>query len=480
MPITISTHVSGHPRPLRRFTHTIAHGAIFSALFVSSCATLPDTHRQLRNSSTPALPQMVAANGAMSKSSRSQVVGTMEGDSGRLEVLRRHLAREDAIIGSPLVAGNEVKLYLDGPTTYKAMFAAIAGAKNHIHIETYILDPDAVGQQLLDQLVKKQRQGVQVNLIYDSLGGLQTPDGFFAELRAAGGQVVEFNPVNPLKSWWSWNLNQRTHRKLLIVDGRIAFTGGINFSNVYSKSPFRSGRPPANAASIREHWRDTHIRIRGPVVGAFQKIFIAAWKEQGGPSLAVGRHYPPLAKQGQLFVRAINNSPAHDALTIYPVLLSAFQAAENTIQITVAYFAPDDGIMRALEAAARRGVQVTLLLPSVTDSGLIFHAGRSHYKRLLRAGVHIYERQGALLHAKTVVVDGVWTTIGSANLDWRSFLHNEEVNAIILGPEFGDVMNGIFKQDLAASRRITLEQWRKRPIRYRAREFTARLFEYWL
>lgn len=377
------------------------------------------------------------------------------------------------------MVGNAVRLFSDGPSTYTAMFQAIERARDHINLETYIFEDDTVGRRLAELLIQKEKEGVQVNIIYDSFGSLETSDAFFERLRDGGLKVVEFNPVNPLDVKRRWMVNQRDHRKILVVDGTIAFTGGVNISRVYSRSPFRSSRPKSPEAA-KTLWRDTHVQIEGPVVAEFQRTFLKAWTQQKGPPLPEQQYFPPLKPAGKLIVRAINSSPADDMATIYRVFVSAISHAEQSIHLTVAYFAPDGQMLKALTDAAARGVDVTLLLPGVTDSGLVVRAGQSHYKRLLQAGVKLYELQGALLHSKTAVIDGVWSTVGSANLDWRSFLHNEEVNAVILGDEFAAQMGALFQQDLAASRRITLKEWETRPFIHRVKETIGRILEYWL
>jgi cardiolipin synthase len=275
-----------------------------------------------------------------------------------------------------------------------------------------------------------------------------------------------------------WDVNQRDHRKLLIVDGQIVFLGGINISSVYSGASFSQrskqrpdGRPP---------WRDTHLQVEGPVVGEFQKLFLATWEKQKGETLAPRKYFPQLANQGKEVVRAIGSSPDEPYSLIYATLISAVGSAETTVFLTNAYFVPDPQLLAALKDAVQRGVDVRIILPSNTDSWLVFHAGRSYYAELLGAGVKIYERRDALLHSKTALIDGVWSTVGSTNLDWRSFLHNEEVNAVILGQAFGAQMRAMFETDLAASSLITPEQWEQRSIGDRLKETLARMWEYWL
>ena len=216
------------------------------------------------------------------------------------------------------------------------------------------------------------------------------------------------------------------------------------------------------------------------VVADFQRLFMATWERQRGPPLPERSYFPPLRKAGDQVVRAIGSSPQDEHSLIYITLLSAIGSAQTSIRLTNAYFVPDPQLLAALKQAAARGVDVQLILPSSTDSWLVFHAGRAYYDELLQAGVRLYERHDALLHVKTAVIDGVWSTVGSTNLDWRSFLHNQEVNAVVLGNDFGDKMRAAFRADLAKSREITLPVWRERPLDVRVKELFARLWEYWL
>lgn len=384
----------------------------------------------------------------------------------------KHLAVEAEIVDGPLVMGNIVKLLIDGPTTYDEMFLAIDNANDHINMETFIIEDDEVGQRFIKILTSKQQSGVQVNLIYDSVGSLNTPKTFFKELEEGGGNVLEFNPVNPLKTRKDWEVNLRDHRKLLIVDGEVAFTGGINISSVYS-SGF-SGKKRSTNNDIK--WRDTHLRLAGPVVSEFQKMFVTTWKEQKGEPLVSSNYFPEIKEQGKEIVRAIGSSPEEPYSQIYVTLLSAINSAESQVFITNAYFVPDKQLLTALKNAAQRNVDVRLLLPSKSDSNLVFYASRSFYDELLSANVKIYERQDALLHAKTALIDGVWSTIGSTNLDWRSFTNNQEINAVILGQFFGTQMQVMFEKDLESSKLMTLKDWRNRSIFVRVKEKAARLW----
>jgi cardiolipin synthase len=380
---------------------------------------------------------------------------------------------EQQIGGSELVLGNEVTLLQDGPATYDAMFEAIRGATQHIDVESYIIEDGAVGQRFADALLERQAHGVQVNVIYDSVGTFGTGKAFFDRLTQAGVQVIEFNPVNPLAARQSWSPNHRDHRKLLVVDGWLAFLGGINISNAYSSgsSPPR-GRHRTGAVA---GWRDTDVRIAGPAVAGFERLFHDTWEKQQGRPLPEAQP-ATIAVQGRHIVRAVGSTPDDAFSLIYLTLISAISNAQEQVYLTNAYFVPDPQLMKALLDAARRGVDVRIILPAKSDSGPAFHAGRSHYAELLEAGVKIYERRGALLHAKTALVDGVWSCVGSSNLDWRSALDNDEVNAVILGREFGQQMQAAFAADLAASEAIDLAAWSRRPVLSRLKELAARLW----
>lgn len=453
----------------------VALGLILAGL--GACGSLPVIVPDLsRRVAEPV--QLSDAHGPLTHARSKAILGRLARGGQATDIFERHLAVEGEIVGSPLTTGNDVVLLQDGPSTYQAMLAAILAARDHINMESYIFEDDEVGRRFADALIAKQQQGVQVNLIRDSVGTLRTPAAFFARLTASGVRVLEFNPVNPLTARKEWELNQRDHRKLLIVDGLTAFMGGINVSSVYSGGSFTQAsrmRPDGTPA-----WRDTDLRLRGPVVAEFQRLFLATWAAQKGEELPPRNYFPPPERAGRQVVRAIGSSPEEPYSLIYETLLSAIGSAETSVYLTNAYFVPDPQLLAALQAAAARGVDVKLILPGQTDSWLVFHAGRSHYEQLLRSGVEIYERHGVILHAKTALIDGVWTTVGSTNLDWRSFLHNHELNAVVLGREFGQEIQAMFDGDLAQSDAITLDSWQHRPMGMRVREMLARMWEYWL
>ena len=455
-----------------------------ATIALAGCSSLPVITPDMA-SVDPSNVQLQAANGHILSPDRSrEIIAKLANGSGS-DVLSRHLALEQAVSDSPLVLGNRVVILQDGPNTYATMFRLIAAARDSINMETYILDDDDVGRRLADALIAKQAAGVQVNLIHDAVGTLGTKKEFFQRLSDAGVAVVTFNPVNPLAAKAGWQVNNRDHRKLLVVDGTSAVLGGINISSVYSSSPGGGSTGGSGVGSRGDQkealpWRDTDLLVEGPVVAELQKLFFETWKAQKGPTPVPRRYFPQLDRRGPEVVRALGSAPDDPFSQIYVTLISAINSAESEILLTNAYFVPDPQLMQALINAVKRGVDVKLIVPSTTDSSLVFHAGRSHYETLLEGGVKLYERRAALLHAKTAVVDGVWSTVGSTNLDWRSFLHNQELTAVILGTDFGAKMKAAFESDLAESDQVTLEAWRKRPLTTRMKESFARLWEYWL
>lgn len=445
-------------------------GALCASCALHASAPLPAA----ANSATAGPPAVRDGTGLLQPGDARRVVAALAAADGT-DQLRRHLAAAQGSPDSPLVLGNTARLLVDGPQTHKAMFTAIAHARDHINLQSYIIAADQVGRELADLLIRKRKEGVRVNLMYDSVGSLDTPKEYFQELRDARISVCEFNPVNPLEAKGDWRINNRNHRKILVVDGRAAFTGGINISGVYSAGSFGSARK-----SVDSGWRDTHIRVEGPAVSELQRLFLDAWQSQaqcGTPQAA--RYYPDSNKSGKRVMRVLAGAPDHGSET-YAALMSAIDHAGQRAWLTYGYFVPDARTIESLQGAARRGVEVKLLLPGFSDFWAPLYAGRSHYTALLESGVRIFERHDALLHAKTAVVDGVWATVGSTNLDWRSLVHNYEADVIVLGDEFGAEMEQLYERDLARSREITLDSWRRRGPGERLREWLARTWAYWL
>ena len=445
---------------------------------LGACASLPDVDNLAALKDRKATPTVTTTVGRpASKQNAGLVAKRWAKVSPDLKALA---AAEEVATGQPLIAGNKVTLLFDGPATMKEMMAAVSAAKNSINLESYIFDQDAIGMQFADLLIAKRKQGVVVNVLYDAVGTLGVPKEFFDRMASAGITLLAFNPVNPAKRVGKWELNNRDHRKLMVVDGKIAFTGGINISSTYANSSFfRSKRKPENTDGKKVGWRDTHIKVEGPAVAALQWSFIDNWVNQDAGELPEHNYFPRLAPVGDKLVRVLPTDPDRES-EIYKSFILSIQEAKTSVHITSAYFVPDEQFVGALCDAARRGVDVKQLLPGVTDHGLVFHAGRGFYDQLLSAGVKIFELQVAILHAKTAVIDSSWSTVGSANIDRRSFLHNYELNVVVIDPAFGRDMESAFNEDLRDSRQVTLEAWKHRPWADRLKELAARLAEYWI
>jgi cardiolipin synthase A/B len=384
---------------------------------------------------------------------------------------------------TPLIAGNRVAPLIDGPRTLAAIRQAIEEAQHHVHVETYIFADDEIGREFRDLLVRRRQHGVEVRVLYDAIGSVDTPTAFFAPMLAAGVQVREFRPLSPVKTPLTWKVNNRDHRKIVVVDGRTAFTGGVNISSTYASS---SATRPGPEAGRNEAWRDTHVQIDGPAAAQFQALFFETWTRAGADIDAEEKaqkrqYFPGIGAVGADLVAAVATTGGdRSETTIYATYLVAVRHASRRLWMMQAYFAPNKELRRALIDAARRGVDVRIIVPGFTDSGLIFHASRASYDELLAGGVRMFEQPHALLHAKTLVIDGALSMIGSANFDMRSFLHNNEVNAVVVGSDFARGMERQFEKDLKATHELTLERWRERPAADKFKEFASSLLSYWL
>src|SRR6267142_952556 len=444
---------------------------VLSAIWISGCGSVPNASAYTRSRFFYRRPKFVGTQGRpISTKAGKEIVAQLERSAGKTDILKRHLAFEQAITGVPLTLGNKATLLQDGPNTYKAMFDAIRDATDSINVEVYIFSDDSVGQKLAAALIAKQRSGVQVNLIYDSFGSKRTPRIFFDNMTEAGVQVLEFNPVNPLSMRVRWSPDRRDHRKLTVVDGKVAFTGGINISGEYESTSRGRKIDPA------ESWRDTDVEIEGPAVAEFQRLFMETWQKQNGPARKPRNYFPPLEKKGDEIVRVIG-SAAEEFSLIYVDLISAINNAESKIYITDPYFAPGREMLEALEAAGGRGVDVRLLVPGKIDEPLISLATRSYYSELLQAGVHIYEWQGKMIHSKTATIDDVWSTVGSMNMDWWSIVRNNEISAVLLSYGFAKEMERMFYADLERSDKIDPQQWEHRPVTERGAEMFGKMIE---
>ncbi|HVT87963.1 MAG TPA: phospholipase D-like domain-containing protein [Tepidisphaeraceae bacterium] len=363
--------------------------------------------------------------------------------------------------------GSIVQLYKDGEAL-AAAFSAIENARHRICLEVYIFASDSTGRAFADLLSRKAAQGVQVLLIYDSFGSLTSDREMFRQMRAAGVKMRQFHPIRPWESHFSWRPCNRDHRKLLVIDDQIAGMGGLNVGREYAGSWVIRPRKGEQC----DAWRDNAIGITGPAAHRYLRCFAKTWHyaTRGGKIRNAEFDYNteslrrPKAPGDDLCILAsvpTMNSP------VRPMLHSILRSATKSIRMTMAYFAPDDDLINELCRAARRGVNVQLMLPAVCDVKPLLIAARSFYEKLLTQGVIVYERQSVVLHAKTMTIDAHTTVIGSLNLDYRSIEYNLELSSVIRSDIFGQQMHDLFDNDVRYARRINLKEWRRRPTRDR-------------
>lgn len=379
----------------------------------------------------------------------------------------------------PLTTGNRVGVLIDGPQTYSALEGALRAARHSIHIETFIYGAGDVGQRFADLLAQKRKEGVEVRVLYDSLGSRETPREFFDQLRQKDVEVREFRPWSVVKTPDVWNLHNRDHRKIIVVDGKVGFTGGINIDSTYESA---STSRPGPDRGLDDGWRDTHIEIEGPAVAQLQDLFFESW-QQAGPREDLDnkdKYFPKIASAGHDLVTVVANDSESDDRSLYGTYLAAFKSSTKRLWITHAYFAPNEELLTSMVEAAERGVDVRLIVPSFTDSHIVLNATQATFTPLLKAGVKIYELKDALLHAKSVVIDSTVSIVGSANLDTRSFLHNDEVNAIVISRDTAARMEQVFVRDQQAARPVELDKWKRRSWWQRTKEFFVNMFSYWI
>lgn len=343
--------------------------------------------------------------------------------------------------------GNAVRLLRTGGEAFPAMLEAIAGAERSICLETYIFEDDATGRRFRDALCERARAKVAVRVIYDAIGGFGLGDAFLAELRAAGVRVLEYHPVAPWRA--RFNLSHRDHRKILVVDDRVGFTGGLNLSDEYA--PIADGGVG---------WHDMHCELRGPVVIDLARLFRTTWLAEGGeryPAPAYPADDEP--RPGAIAARVVDNSKLRRRGAIRRAYLTAIAAAQRTIWLENAYFLPDRGLRRALARAVKRGVEVAVIVPGKSDVKAVAYAGLYAYRKLVARGVKILRWSGPMMHAKTAVIDDVWTCIGSYNLDARSLHYNLEVVVEVIDHQYGETMAAQFTADRALSVPFEREAW---------------------
>jgi len=455
--------------------------ALCTVLLVA-CQVMPEVHlaRSVPLSRSGKPVDMVSPEGMVGRAASLRASRQLS-TTGDTSLLDYHLAAMRDLGAPPLLTGNGVELLVDGPQTYRAMFKAIEAAREYILVESFIFEEAVEGDRKLSELLgQATRRGVQVYVLYDAIGSLTTDAGFLSGLEQHDIALCAFNPLNPLDERFS-GLNQRDHRKIVVVDGEVAFAGGINFSQAYQiASKQAKSRGFSKQKAIEQGWRDTHIGLRGTAVKQMEKLFREMW----GTAECAGEVQPGFTEEaksgGNTLLQIVANTPEDDLNEVYVTMLSVITYAQESIDITMAYFVPDDQLEQALRDAAKRGVRVRIILPSYSDFSGVFYAGRAHYDDLLESGVRLFELENAFLHSKSIVVDGVWSSIGSTNFDWRSFVHNYEISVCVIDEAFARRMDAMFAADLAESKEITADAWKNRGFAERFKELMWLPLQYWL
>ena len=366
------------------------------------------------------------------------------------------------MLGPALMAGNRAQVLLNGAEIFPAMLAAIRSAKKTITFETYIYWSGDVGKEFSEALSERARSGVKVHVLIDWVGSSKMEESYLNVMKSSGVQLQRYNKPR----WYNiGRLNNRTHRKLLVVDGQFGFTGGVGIADQWS------GR-----AQDPKHWRDTHFRVEGPVVAQMQSAFLDNWIEVSGEVLHGEDYFPAIDERGDHYAQMFTSSPGGGAENMQLMYLLSIAAASRTIHLSASYFVPDDISVDMFVAALKRGVKVQIILPGpLIDTEIVRRASRSTWGALLCAGAEIYEYQPTMFHCKVMVVDGRWSSVGSTNFDTRSFAVNDEANLNILDVDFAKRQIEIFREDLSRSRRITLEEWERRPWTEKVWEHTMGL-----
>nr|WP_233101562.1 phospholipase D-like domain-containing protein [Variovorax sp. IB41] len=384
------------------------------------------------------------------------------------EQIRREYALHDAqyqralgvLLGPPITSGNRFEALYNGDRIFPPMLEAIRAAKQSITFETYIYWSGDIGREFADALSERARAGVPVHVLLDWVGSAKVDDDFIREMESAGVQIRRFHKP----SWYDiGRMNNRTHRKLLVVDGRVGFTGGVGIA------PEWTGR-----AQDPQHWRDSHYKVEGPVVAQMQAVFMDNWIKVSGDVLHGERYFPRLDAMGDGRAQVFSSSPSGGSESMHLMYLLSIAAATKTIDLSSAYFVPDDLTVGALVAAMQRGVRLRIITPGpIIDSQTVRAASRAAWGPLLEAGAEISEYQPTMFHCKVFMVDGLLVSVGSTNFDNRSFRLNDEANLNIYDEAFAAEETVQFEADLKQSKRITLEAWKSRPLHEKAMEHLA-------
>jgi len=366
------------------------------------------------------------------------------------------------LLGPAIAEGNAVQVLLNGDEIFPSMLEAIRGAKASINFETYIYWSGEIGKQFADALAERAKSGVKVNVMLDWLGSAKMDKSYLDEMERAGVQIRRYHQPK----WYNLDkVNNRTHRKLLVVDGRIGFTGGVGIAEEWT-----------GHAQDPYHWRDTHFRVEGPVVAEMQSVFNDNWSKATGDVLHGEIYFPHLAKAGDALAQVFSSSPSGGSQSMQLMYLLSIAAADQSLDLEMSYFVPDELARETILEAVKRGVRVRIIVPGkYIDTETVRHASRALWGDLLAAGVEIYEYDPTMFHCKVMVVDGYLVSVGSTNFDDRSFRLNDEQNLNIYDEHFAARQLQIFEQDRALSHRITYEQWLNRPLSEKAWDEAARL-----
>jgi cardiolipin synthase len=371
----------------------------------------------------------------------------------------------EAHTDAPITVGNRIDVLLNGDETFPIMLRDIKAAKSTITFAQYLFEGGSLAREFAEAFGERCRAGVKADILLDSHGSGKTPADILALMRDAGCRVEFFRRVEAPAILFPWKLlqyNYRSHRRVLVIDGKVGFTGGYGIADTWKGD----GR-------TADHWRDTNARIEGPVVKFLQAAFAESWLEATGIAIGGQGYFPRLQPIGKIPAQIVSSSPAGGSFQNYMLFLLSINSARKSILITNPYFIPDSVMTDALLKAVSRGVRVVVLAPGKIDSRLTYVASRSHYGELLLGGVEIYEYQPALMHAKTMVVDGIWATIGSTNFDNRSFALNQELNLTVYDGSITRRLEEIFREDLKYAKKITHEEWESRSILERLWELFA-------
>jgi cardiolipin synthase len=369
-----------------------------------------------------------------------------------------------ALTGAPLSEGNSVTVLRNGVQIFPSMLAAIRAAKKTINLEFYIYWDGDIGRRFAEALAERARAGVAVKVILDAVGSAQMSQ-WLIDFMARNGIDLEW--YHPLRWYTLSRMNHRTHRKLLIVDGEVGFSGGVGIADNW-----------LGDADSKDHWRETVVRVEGPVVTQMQFAFMDNWVKSRGELLTGLDYFPQVGRRGDQLTQVIKSSPSEGSSSVKLLYIISIVSAMRSIYISNAYFLPDSDTTRALESAVRRGVDVRVIVPGEhMDVPIVRQASRWQYEMLLRRGLRIFEYQPTMMHAKTMVVDGVWSTIGSSNFDDRSFRHNDEVNVNVYDEGVAAQLEQMFLEDAARSHEITGRKWLRRPMFDRLKESFAGVFK---